>query len=424
MKKTESTKLSTINVKIEEFRYTPDSEIILQDIDLSISPQTITHIYGPSGCGKSTLLSILSGDLPAAESSAVLKGDLTSLKQIQKLRTTQDPQMQIAAATVMDELLLAPEYIETSELNAIAKAIESTRTFKLNKLLRKNTTHLSFGQMRILGIACYWQYPPDLILLDEPFTGLDCFHSSLLKDVIRIMTDQGGSIILTHTSKLPGENIIHLKAHQSANAGEPPAFAVKASEHSISGESLKWPGWSTENPVSFTLNPGSTTLLTGPNGSGKSQLLIRLAGILPFHEGAPDIPQSCSYVPQIPDQQIFAASVIEEALVGNQASEASALELLAYFDMAHLAQLSPLLLSFGQKKRLVFISAILAASGCLLLDEPIAGLDPLNQQRIIKCMQRFNDNGGIILTATHDFEVFSPIASSRIHLGANNECTS
>lgn len=403
-------------VIIKEFRYSQESENVLSNIEFSIKPGALHHIYGPSGCGKSTLLSILSGDLPDSEGVSFFNGDVNGLDQLSRMRSTQDPQMQLAAATVIDELLLAPEYRESDAHAAIEKACESARMFCLQHILRQDTARLSFGQARILGLAGAWQYMPDVLLLDEPFVGLDCKHHKLVADAIERIRQAGGAVVLTHTSMLEGEEVIELQPQPVGNPGLVPEFALNEDKSSLVVENLFWQTWRGGGGLNFALDPGQMMIITGPNGSGKSQLLQRIAGVQGYDSGNISAPAATVYVPQSPDQEIFAPSLLEETMIGSSASQQQAEALISYFDLQGCIDRSPILLSFGQKKRVSFIGGLLRRPNCLLIDEPMSGLDLLNQKRLTACLRRYLDNGGMVIAATHEMERFDEFKPRRLHL--------
>ncbi len=407
-------------IKIEKFCYSADSEVVLRDLDFSIEAGQIYHIMGPSGCGKSTLLAILSRDLPAAGDFSVFHGDVSGLDQFSGVRTTQDPQMQLAAATVIDELLLAPEYHEPDALTAINRALESAREFKLTHLLEKDTHHLSFGQARILGLALAWQYRPKILFLDEPFSGLDKTYQNLLSQVIQKINSEGCTVILTHTSSIFGGRIISLNPLSSSEISSAPEFPVVSATGPIMGESLDWPTRNGEGKINFRVEPGEMLLITGPNGFGKTQLLQRLARISDFSSGRFEFAGKCAYSPQSPDQEIFSGTLLDEILVGSNEDAGTAEKLADFFQLKPFLLQSPILLSFGQKKRVSLIGAFLRKTECLLLDEPTAGLDPANRHRLMLCLSYFIKHGGIVICATHDPDQFNEFKPKLLQLDALN----
>lgn len=403
-------------ISIDEFRYSPASEPVLADLSFTITAGAIHHIYGPSGCGKSTLLAILSGHLPAPDSAAVLKGNLGGFPCHQTMRTTQDPSMQIAAATVIDELLLSPEYREATAEAALAKALASSDQFSIDHLLEKDTAHLSFGQLRLLGLTGVWQYTPDLLLLDEPFIGLDTRRFKQVHDAIDLIARNGCTVILTHTRALASEVAIELQPISRQPVPEPPQFTASAAVQPLSGAELRFPCWTGRSALNFHVEPGKLLLVTGPNGAGKTQLLQRLNGIAAFSSGTISRPARIAYVPQNPDQEIFAPGIIEETMVGAINPVAESHAFCGYFGLdSHLTR-SPLLLSYGQKKRVSLIGAFMRRPECLLLDEPLSGLDLPNQQRLLKVLHAFLQRGGIAVAATHEPETFAHFKPATLDL--------
>ncbi|GAB4272641.1 MAG: energy-coupling factor ABC transporter ATP-binding protein [Candidatus Rifleibacteriota bacterium] len=408
-----------INIIIDKFSYSGDQQPVIKDLQFTIEPAKVNHVYGISGSGKSTLLSILKGDLPSESGEEVLIGNTELLNSFNRVRSIQDPQLQLAAATVIDELLLGPEYHEKSVEDALDKAFASAKSFDLIEQLTKDTSSLSFGQARILSLAAIWQYSPELLLLDEPFVGLDNRHFLMVRDAINQIVKTGTTIVLTDTRKISGENAIRIISQFQQIDGEFPEISIEQNKNRLVAEKLNWPSWEGKEPVSFALEPGELMLLTGANGAGKTQLMQRLAGIGSFSQGSvkQDIADHrFSFVPQSPDLEIFASNPIEEALTGSSASAEEAISILKFFGLGEFLEKSPLLLSFGQKKRVSICSAFMRKPSCLLLDEPLSGLDSLNRQKILTCLEFFLNNGGIAIVATHEPEFFEKLKRAHLHL--------
>jgi energy-coupling factor transport system ATP-binding protein len=404
------------NVEIREFRYSPAEEPILHDLRFTIVPGKIHHVCGPSGCGKSTLLGLLSGQLPVPDSGMVFSGDLRTLNAAEIRRSAQDPLMQIAAATVIDELLLGPEYREATVEQALEKARKSALAFRQQHLLERDTSRLSFGQARLLGLATLWQYPADLVLLDEPFVGLDTLAFEHVQDAVKRLADSGCAVLLTHTRG--GENDLFIELNPLRQALEPLCFdvAMPVADVPLQVERLRYSGWEGREEISFRVEPGQALIVTGPNGAGKTRLLQHLAGMIPAESGEVLGPLARAYVAQNPDREMFAATVADEIMVGAQCSAAVGGPWLEFFGLAAQTRCSPLLLSYGQKKRVSLIGALMRQPTCLLLDEPLAGLDSLNQQRVVHILEKFLKRGGIVLAATHEPELFARLQPRRLQL--------
>jgi manganese transport system ATP-binding protein len=172
--------------------------------------------------------------------------------------------------------------------------------------------------------------------------------------------------------------------------------------------------------ATFAIPQGRTTAMIGPNGSGKSTLLHAIAGLHEPKEGtievlghAPGDRAAVAYVPQhlhANDQlPISAREVVtmgryvhRGALgrVGPDDREAvdRAMERLRVTDLAR-RQLREL--SGGQRQRVLVAQALAQEATLLLLDEPLTGLDPPSQERILEVMGEEQAAGHTVVASTH-----------------------
>ncbi|HEX5131054.1 MAG TPA: ABC transporter ATP-binding protein, partial [Candidatus Krumholzibacteria bacterium] len=136
--------------------------------------------------------------------------------------------------------------------------------------------------------------------------------------------------------------------------------------------------------VSLDIVPGSWTAVTGANGSGKSTLLGVIAGLIPLRSGGVvhggGAACRVAMLMQDPDNQFVASSVAQE-LALSAASEAPAREArireaAERFGLGTVLDRNPHRLSGGEKQRLALATVWLENPDVLLLDEPLAYLDP------------------------------------------------
>lgn len=183
--------------------------------------------------------------------------------------------------------------------------------------------------------------------------------------------------------------------------------------------------------VNLTLQTGSLTAIFGPNGGGKSTLIKCIAGLMqPWSGsinvfGAPvgEFAKRVAYVPQA--EQVdwsFPISVDEVVMMGRTPSlgplrrpssvdrEAVA-DALQRVDMLDLARRQIGELSGGQRRR-VFLARALAADPLLyLLDEPVTGVDPTTQEKIMNLLEGEAARGRTVVATTHDLAC----AAQRFH---------
>jgi cobalt/nickel transport system ATP-binding protein len=173
--------------------------------------------------------------------------------------------------------------------------------------------------------------------------------------------------------------------------------------------------------VDFTVQSGESVALIGPNGAGKSTLLLHLNGILRGSGnlsifGLPvgtmnlrEIRREVGVVFQDPEDQLFLTSVAQDvafgpANLGLQKAEIAdrVREALAAVGMEGAEERTAHHLSFGQKKRIATATVLAMRPEVLVLDEPLANLDPKARRQLIDILQ---DLPVTKIIATHDLPV-------------------
>ncbi|MDR2646558.1 MAG: metal ABC transporter ATP-binding protein [Oscillospiraceae bacterium] len=184
----------------------------------------------------------------------------------------------------------------------------------------------------------------------------------------------------------------------------------------------------------FEVVSGDYLCIIGENGSGKSTLLkglLRLkqpsAGELLFEDGLK--PNEIGYLPQQTSaQKDFPASCFEVVLSGfcgqrgilpfyTARQKRAARENMERLDCANLSRRGYRDLSGGQQQRILLARALCATKRLLLLDEPMAGLDPLVTQDLYKQIADINrDLGLTIIMVSHDVKTAMQYAKTILHL--------
>lgn len=187
--------------------------------------------------------------------------------------------------------------------------------------------------------------------------------------------------------------------------------------------------------VAFTAAPGEVVAILGPNGSGKSTLLHSISGLLPIergtisldrgHDGRQademvlDAPADGHFVPPerrpigvvFQDYLLFRhLSLVENVAFGLRArgidkatARASAREWLGRVGIGELADRRPTAISGGQAQRVALARALATSPRLLLLDEPLAALDPSTRGQVRRWLRTHLDEfDGVRLIVTHD----------------------
>ena len=187
--------------------------------------------------------------------------------------------------------------------------------------------------------------------------------------------------------------------------------------------------------VCLTIEDGEFVGIIGHTGCGKSTLIQLMAGLLKPASGTvlvngEDINASgydrrrlrrtVGVVFQYPEYQLFEETVGKDVAFGpvkagmtEQEAEKNvdtALELVG-FEPAKIKQLSPFDLSGGQKRKVAIAGVLAMDPQILILDEPIAGLDPLGREQFMQLVKKLNDCGVTIIMISHNMDGLADHAS-------------
>ena len=180
--------------------------------------------------------------------------------------------------------------------------------------------------------------------------------------------------------------------------------------------------------VSFTINEGEFWGIIGHTGSGKSTLLQHIGGIMPPEEGSVIVDgydfadkkqriegrKKVGLVFQYPEYQLFEETVAKDVAYGPtnmklpkeeiEARVHEAMELMG-LDYDKFAEKSPFELSGGEKRRAALAGIIAMKPRYLVLDEPMAGLDPAGRKAILETLEGIRrDTGCAVIMVSHSME--------------------
>ncbi len=173
---------------------------VVKDISFTVKEGEVVGLLGPNGAGKTTTFYIVVGIIKSDGGSLLLRGkDITHLPihKRAKLGMSYLPQ----EASIFRKLNVEQNVAAILELSGSQNINEDTRSL-LSELgvehLRKNTaTSLSGGERRRVEIARALATRPSVILLDEPFAGVDPIAVLEIKNIIRFLTKRGLGVIIT-----------------------------------------------------------------------------------------------------------------------------------------------------------------------------------------------------------------------------------
>ncbi len=188
------------------------------------------------------------------------------------------------------------------------------------------------------------------------------------------------------------------------------------------------------NNLNFSVEKGENMAILGPNGAGKSTLLHHFNGLLMPTSGKVMVlvqeittsnldwvRQKVGLVFQDPDDQLFARTVGEDVAFGPvnlalppEEIKARVKWALEETEIVDLERKSPNNLSTGQKKRAALAGVLAMKPEIIILDEPMANLDPRTASKVLRLLLQLNKELGItLIIATHDLDLV-PLFANKI----------
>lgn len=179
------------------------------------------------------------------------------------------------------------------------------------------------------------------------------------------------------------------------------------------------------NGVSFSIREGSRVAMLGPNGAGKSTLLLHLNGLHLPQQGTVRVLGGevdkktekwvrtvVGMVFQDPDDQVFSSTVWDDVAFGPLNMGLSDDEIVSRVERALQAvgmfeykDKPPYHLSYGQKKRVAIAGVLAMEPKVIILDEPMAFLDPAGKEQAVRILDNLHQRGVTIIIATHDVDL-------------------
>ena len=229
----------------------------------------------------------------------------------------------------------------------------------------------------------------------------------------------------------PVIEISHLSYSYSLSARERRRWHKRSAAEGASNKQALWGNdpsspWALRN-VSLTVRRGEFLGLAGHTGSGKSTLIQHLNGLIRPQEGsvyalgldlsnkkdAAAVKAKVGVVFQYPERQLFAETVAQDVAFGPRNLGLSQAEVACRvasslarvgLDLATVGDKSPFELSGGQQRRVAFAGVLATEPEVLVLDEPMAGLDPAARSDFLELIDRLHRDGLTVVMVSHSMD--------------------
>jgi molybdate transport system ATP-binding protein len=397
---------------------------IIRQLNWTVHTGETWAIVGASGSGKSTLAQAICGRARVA--SGEYRHCFRDLADVRFVPFREDSRLfspdqfyyqQRYEFSQPDDCPTVREYLVANQPQAEAKLAEVIDRFALTPLLNQPLLQLSNGQTRRTRLARGILAQPALLILDEPFTGLDTASqqewSATLADIQRAGPPL---LIVTRKDRVPSW-VAHTLDLSPAVSEHGNTETVAQKPHIVDADapaviemrnvSVRHAGKTILDDIHWTVRRGERWAVLGPNGSGKTTLLslicgdhpqvfandVRVCGQRRGHgETIWDVkrrvghvsPELHQYFPRMLPAGPAAATGFHDHLTPQPQSPEQQSILRRYFDRFQLTQLYDRpwwQLSTGQQRAILFVRAILKTPEILILDEPFQGMDLEQIQR-------------------------------------------
>ena len=187
-------------IEISALRKSYKNKLVLDGIDLSVAPGTVTALLGPNGAGKTTTVHILSTLVRPDGGTAIVNG-ADVVKDPNAVRAAIGLTGQFSAVdkllTGEENLLLMARLRHLGGKRSKQRVAELLEQFDLVEAARKPLSTYSGGMQRRLDLAMTLVAAPSVIFLDEPTTGLDPRSRHVMWDIVRGLVANGTTVLLT-----------------------------------------------------------------------------------------------------------------------------------------------------------------------------------------------------------------------------------
>ena len=236
----------------------------LNNIDLNVKKGSVFGLLGPNGAGKTTLIRIINQILTADSGSIKINGELLNHNHIYSIGYLPEERGLYKKMKVGEQAIYLAQLKGLSKKNAKEKLDYWFEKFEIQSWWNKKIEDLSKGMAQKIQFIITILHEPKLLILDEPFSGLDPVNSQIIKEEILRLKNKETSIILSthnmnsveeicdeaaiiHKSNKILDGEIHLlkEKHQSKE------WIIKYSGNQMSFTNAIWGGWKMINHSSI-----------------------------------------------------------------------------------------------------------------------------------------------------------------------------
>ncbi|MFI6046203.1 ATP-binding cassette domain-containing protein [Nocardia sp. NPDC051321] len=431
-----------VTLRGASFRYPGTVRDALREIDLTVRVGEFVAVVGHNGSGKSTLTRLLAG-LPPTGGTVERPGSAGLGHQGGTALVLQRPESQTLGVLVADDVVwgLSTELAAEVDVDALLGEVGLDG---MGGMGDKETAALSGGQQQRLAVAAALARKPALLIADEATSMIDPDGRRELVELLAALPKRHAMavVLVTHheADAAAADRVVHLAEGRAVERLAVWPRPVRDERRRPMGDTIlelrdvrytynRGTPWEAAalHSVDLTVRRGEALLIVGGNGSGKSTLAWIMAGLIAPSSGR------CELAGKAVTKQIGRVELafqhsrlqLQKQTVGAEIADwggratgsgAVGRALDAVGLDRTLAARSIEELSGGQAKRVVLAAIVASHAQVVVLDEPLAGLDPEGRADIVELLARLRDSGLTLIVISHDVADMSAVVDRTVHL--------
>lgn len=184
-------------VELENIRKAYDSKVAVEGLSLRIEPGTMFGLLGPNGSGKSSTIRMMIGITRPDSGTVRLFGQPFERKALHRIGYLPEERGLYKKMKVLDQLVFLGQLHGLDAGLATTRARQWCERMQISDAIDKKTEELSKGMQQKIQFIASLLHEPDLIIMDEPFSGLDPVNAQLLMDTLVDLRKQGKAILFS-----------------------------------------------------------------------------------------------------------------------------------------------------------------------------------------------------------------------------------
>ncbi len=184
-------------VELQQVRKAYDTKVAVDNLSFSIEPGSMFGLLGPNGSGKTSSIRMMIGITVPDSGNVRLFGQPFDRRNLHRVGYLPEERGLYKKMLVIDQLVFLGQLHGLSAATAGKRALEWCEKMEITEAINKKTEELSKGMQQKIQFISTLLHEPELIVMDEPFSGLDPVNATLLQDTLVELRQQGRSVLFS-----------------------------------------------------------------------------------------------------------------------------------------------------------------------------------------------------------------------------------